>query len=90
MAEAAPGGESMVAHACLDLAALRARRRLGGMTNTLARVPMQAFASTYAGRVMRTGRNLLDADGGVRTPAVGELRANLAADIERLAKEGLL
>ena len=90
LAEAAPGGESMVAHACLDLAALRARRRMGGMTNTLARVPMQAFASTYTERVMRTGRSLLDADGSVRTPEVGELRAGLAADIERLAKEGLL
>ena len=90
LAEAAPGGESMVAHASLDLAALRARRLQGGMTNTLVRMPMQAFASTYAERVMRTGRSLLDADGGVRSPEVGELRAGLAADIERLAKDGLL
>lgn len=90
LAEAAPGGESMVAHASLDLAALRARRRLGGMTNTLARVPMQAFASTYANRVMRSGRGLLNEDGTVRVPGIGELRARLAEDIERLAKAGLL
>ena len=90
LAEAAPGGESMVAHASLDLAALRARRRLGGMTNTLARVPMQAFTSTYADRVMRSGRGLLNEDGTVRTPGIGELRARLAEDIERLAKDGLL
>ena len=90
LAEAAPGGESMVAHASVDLAALRARRRMAGMTNTLARVPMQAFASTYAGRVMNSGRPLLDGSGKVRMPEKGEFRARLEEDIERLSREGVL
>ena len=90
LAEAASGGESMVAHASVDLAALRARRRMAGMTNMLARVPMQAFASTYAGRVMNSGRPLLDDAGKVRMPEKGEFRARLQEDIERLSREGVL
>ena len=90
LAEAAPGGESMVANASVDLAALRARRRMAGMSNTLARVPMQAFASTYAGRVMNSGRPLLDDSGKVRMPEKGEFRARLEEDIERLSREGVL
>ncbi len=90
LAEAAPGGESMVAHASVDLAGLRARRASAGMTHTLARVPMQAFASTYAGKVMNSGRPLLDDEGKVRIPEKGEFRARLEKDIERLAKAGVL
>ena len=91
LAEAAPGGESMVANASLDIAALRARRLQGGMTNTLARVPMQAFASTYrgAGHAHRQ-KPCSTPRGAFERPEVGELRAGLAADIERLAKAGLL
>ncbi len=90
LAEAAPGGESMVAHASVDLAGLRARRSMAGMTNTLARVPMQAFASTYANKVMNSGRPLMDDEGNIRIPEKGEFRARLGKDIERLAKEGVL
>ena len=90
LAEAATGDESMVAKASIDLAGLRARRRMPGMTNTLARVPMQAFASTYAEKVMNSGRPLLDNEGKVRIPEKGEFRARLERDIERLAREGVL
>ncbi|MCY4157814.1 MAG: nitrilase [Gammaproteobacteria bacterium] len=90
LAEAAPGGESMVAHASIDLAGLRARRGMAGMTHTLARVPMQAFASTYAGKVMNSGRPLLDHEGKVRIPQKGEFRALLEKDIKRLTEEGVL
>ncbi len=90
LAEAAPGGESMAANASVDLARLRARRRMAGMTNTLARVPMQAFASTYADKVMHSGRPLLDGKGRVRVPERAEFRARLEQDMERLAREGVL
>ena len=46
-AEAGPG-ESMVANATIDLAALRAHRRRGGMANFIARQRFGLYAPTYA------------------------------------------
>ncbi len=45
----ARSGESMVAHAEIDLAALRRARRRPGMTNLLARQRFELYASSYAG-----------------------------------------
>ncbi|MBM4197293.1 MAG: nitrilase [Gammaproteobacteria bacterium] len=87
LAEAAAGGESMVATATIDLAALRAARRKTGLTNMLVRQPFQVYAKSYAGAVFHP-QNLLLKDGVVRVPERGELTANQLADIERLAKEG--
>lgn len=87
LAEAMPGGESMVASATIDLAALRARRRKAGMTNLLARQPLQAYVDSYAQTVMRPANRLLDG-GAVREPKRGELRRWLEQDIGRLADEG--
>lgn len=47
VAEAGPG-ETMVANATVDLAASRAARRNGGMTNLLSRQPWDAYAKAYA------------------------------------------
>jgi predicted amidohydrolase len=89
LAEAAPGGESMVATATIDLDALRAARRRGGLTNMLVRQPFQAYAESYANTVFHQ-RNQLLKDGKVRVPAKGELTAWQLADIEQLDKNGII
>ena len=48
LSEAGPG-ESMAAHATLDLAALRAARLRPGMSNFIARQRCELFADSYAG-----------------------------------------
>lgn len=93
LAEAAPGGESMVAYATIDLAALRACRRKTGLSNVLVRQPFQAYAASYQGTVFHPANLLLDAGaraGPVRVPARGELTAWQQADIERLGRDGLI
>ncbi len=87
MVEAAPGGESMVATATIDLDALRAARRKTGLTNMLVRQPFQLYAQQYATTVFRA-QNALIRDGKVHVPARGELTRMQLADIERLAREG--
>jgi len=89
LAEAMPGGESMVANATIDLAALRARRRKAGMTNLLARQPLQAYADSYAQTIIHPANRLL-AGGTVREPERGELRRWLEQDIDRLADKGMI
>ncbi len=89
MAEAAPGGESMVANATIDLEALRACRRKTGLTNMLVRQPFQAYADSYATHEFHPA-NLLLKDGQVRSPEKGELGALQQADIERLSKTGVI
>ncbi len=53
LAAAAPGGDSLAAHATLDLAALRDRRRRSGLSNVLVRQPLQAYAAAYRDTVFR-------------------------------------
>jgi len=90
LAEANPGGESMVAHALIELESLRAARRRSGLTNTLSRLPLQAFAETYRDRVVRPPNRLLDAQGRPRAPERGEMNAWQEADIAQLARRGLI
>jgi predicted amidohydrolase len=89
LAEAAPGGESMVANATIDLAALRACRRKTGLTNVLVRQPFQVYAASYAETVFRPHNRLLR-DGQVQTPARGDFTAWQQGDIDRLAKKALI
>ena len=89
MAEAMPGGESMVANATIDLAALRAARRRTGLTNMLARQPFQAYAESYAATRFRAPNALLD-NGSVKTPERDDFVDGQRADIKRLAKAGLI
>lgn len=72
LAEAAPGGESMVAYATIDLAALRACRRKTGLTNVLVRQPFQAYAENYRQTVFHPA-NLLLHSGTSRVPERGSL-----------------
>lgn len=89
LAEAAPGGESMVATATIDLEALRAARRKTGLTNMLVRQPFQLYADRYEQTVFHP-KNLLLEGGKVRVPEKGELGKWQLADIERLVKDGLI
>lgn len=89
LAEAMPGGESMVAYATIDIEALRAVRRKTGLANVLVRQPCQAYAATYAATGFHPP-NLLLKDGQARVPARGELQAWQRADIVRLAGKGLI
>ena len=88
LAEANPGGESMVAHALVELQGLREARRRTGLTNTVSRLPLQAFADSYRDHVVRPANRLLDADGRPVTPQRGEMRGWQAEDIAALAARG--
>lgn len=89
LAEAAPGGESMVATAMIDLDALRAVRRRTGLTNMLVRQPFQAYAESYAQTVFHP-KNLLLRDGEARVPGKGESTSWQNADIARLSDAGII
>jgi len=86
LAGAAPGGSSIAAHAVVDVEALRARRRRGGLANTLSRLPLQAFAASYEHLAGRASGELANASGASRTL----LQSLQAATIERLAQAGRL
>ncbi len=89
LAEAAPGGESMVAYATIDLGALRACRRKTGLSNVLVRQPYQAYADSYRDTVFHPANLLLD-DGKARVPERREFTEWQRADIARLTKRGVL
>ncbi|MEO8444591.1 MAG: nitrilase-related carbon-nitrogen hydrolase [Gammaproteobacteria bacterium] len=89
LAEAAPGGESMVAYATIDLGALRACRRKTGLSNVLSRQPYQAYAASYRDTMFHAPNALLK-DGVARVPERREFTEWQKADIERLAKAGRL
>lgn len=89
LAEASPGGESMVAYATIDLGALRACRRKTGLSNVLVRQPYQAYAESYKQTAFHPANLLLDG-GTVRVPERREFTEWQRADIERLVKRGIL
>mgnify|MGYP001347608357 CR=1 FL=1 len=82
MAEAVPGGASIGAHAVVDVAAVRARRQHPGLSNTLSRLPVQAFAASYAGITGRASNELRSARDASRT----QLQDLQTATIERLRR----
>ena len=82
-------GESMVAHAELDLAALRRYRRRGGMPNVLARQRLELFADTYRGSVY-PANSLLNDDGSHRVPERSHFIDTQRATIDRLIEDGLI
>jgi hypothetical protein len=90
MAAAAEGGESMLAHAVLNIDAQREQRRRPGMANLLSRQPTDIYALMYASYPIRTGNGLLK-DGKVQAPPdrdwFRERQDNL---LQRLTDAGLL
>ncbi|MCG8443874.1 MAG: hypothetical protein MI723_18895 [Caulobacterales bacterium] len=88
LAEAGPG-ESSVAAAEIDLAALRRYRRRPGMGNILARQPMALWRAGYGGADIHPASTLMQ-DGRVATPTRDFYRARQEAVIARLAEDGVI
>jgi len=82
----ADAGESMVANAELDLAALRRARRRPGMGNLLARNRLDLYADGYASGPGHAANGLADGAAPDRSYFVGAQRAV----IDRLAELGLI
>ncbi len=79
-------GETMNANAVLDLTALRETRRKTGMTNTLSRLPLAAFAPAYAGNEMAPANRTPDSKMVQRADALAQQQAV----IDRLVSAGVL
>ncbi len=86
----AASGESMLANAEIDLAALRAYRRRPAMGNLLARQRLELFAPVYGGESVYPPNTLLDKDGAVRLPDRRHYLDTQAAAITRLQQRGIL
>lgn len=90
MAAAAEGGESMLAHAIIDINAQREQRRRVGMANLLSRQPTDIYALMYSTYPIRTGNGLLH-DGKVQEPPDREwFRERQDNILRRLTDAGLL
>ena len=83
-------GESSVACAELDLAALRRYRRRPGMGNMLSRQRLELFASVYSGASVYPPNTLLGPDGSVTVPERSHFIATQRQVIERLTALGLI
>jgi predicted amidohydrolase len=83
-------GESSVACAEIDLAALRRYRRRPGMGNMLSRQRLELFAAVYAGAPIYPPNTLLGPDGSVRVPDRSHFLATQRQVIERLTALGLI
>jgi deaminated glutathione amidase len=83
-------GESAVACAEIDLAALRRYRRRPGMGNLLARQRLELFAPVYAGPPVHPANSLLDGGGAPVVPDRSQFLATQRAVIERLERLGLV
>ncbi len=81
----ARSGESMTAHAEIDLAALRRARRRPGMMNLLSRQRFELYASSYAGTSFHPPNTF--ADGGADR---GRFRRTQEETIRRLEEAGLI
>lgn len=85
---AAGYGESMVAHAELDIAALRRRRQRPGMGHILSRLPQAAISAGLAPAPLAP--NALLADGRLRIPERAEFAQRQRATIQALKSDGVL
>ncbi len=82
-------GETMVAHAEIDLPALRANRAKPGMPNYLARQRLELFADVYGETSVYPANSLLH-EGNVVVPDRTHFIDMQRRTIERLAKKGLI
>ncbi len=81
-------GQTISAHAAIDLNALRGHRRRPGMANQLSRQRLELFAETYATLGTQPANALLEKDGSVKTPERSHFGDAQAAIIAKLAKSG--
>lgn len=82
----AGGGETMNANAVLDLGGLRETRRKTGMTNTLSRLPLAAFAPAYTDTALAPPNRTPDGQMVQRADALAQQQAV----IDRLVASGVL
>jgi deaminated glutathione amidase len=82
-------GESMVANATVDIAALRHHRAKPGMGNMLSRQRLELFAATYAGSVYPPN-TMLDETQGVIVPERGHFVATQKRALETLRRQGVI
>ena len=84
-------GETMVANAELDLAALRRYRRRPGMGNLLSRQRLELFAGVYGDGSVYPANNMIDAGTGeVVPPERAHFTGTQRAVIDKLIDEGIL
>jgi predicted amidohydrolase len=81
-------GESMVAHAEIDIAASRRARAEPGMGNVLARQRLELFAAVYAGSVY-PANSMLDASGQPVVPERAHFMATQQRALLALAARGV-
>lgn len=86
----AASGESMAAHAGIDLAALRAYRRRPGMPNYFVRQRLELFADTYGKVAVYPSNSLLDDDGSVKVPERSHFIEAQRKTIAKLVDDGIL
>ncbi|MFN3313704.1 MAG: nitrilase-related carbon-nitrogen hydrolase [Hyphomonas sp.] len=82
----AGSGETMNANAVLDVGALRETRRKTGMTNTLSRLPLAAFAPAYSETGLAPANRTPDGQMVQRADAIAQQQAV----IDRLVASGVL
>lgn len=82
-------GESMVANAEIDLAALRRDRAKPGMANLLSRQRLELFRHVYVGSV-HPANTLLGDDGSVRVPERSHFGAVQQQAIDALRRRGIV
>ncbi len=83
-------GQTMTAHACIDLNALRKHRRRPGMSNMLARQRLELFAETYATLGTQPANSLLADDGSVKTPDRAHFIGAQQASIKKMSDDGTI
>jgi len=83
-------GESSVACAEIDIAALRRYRRRPGMANMLSRQRLELFAPVYGGPPVHPANGLLGPNGQAFVPDRAHFAATQRKVIERLAASGLI
>jgi predicted amidohydrolase len=85
----AGGGESMVANALIDVAALRRHRKVPGMGNMLARQRLELFAATYSGSV-HPANTMLNENGAPIVPDRSLFTITQRQVIEELSAKGVI
>lgn len=83
-------GQTMTAHATLDLNALRKYRRRPGMGNLLARQRFEIFAETYAEHGSQSANSMLDKNGNVQVPDRKHFLATQAKSIKGLMEKSII
>lgn len=83
-------GETMTAHACIDLNALRKHRRRPAMSNMLARQRLELFAESYAKLATQPANSLLNDNGSLKAPDRNHFIGAQMASIKKMEDDGII